>query len=77
MRQDGKPVHFWIEQPSKAEELPGGLTDPEQVSCSGYHCCAVAADDRALCWGSNSSGQLGNPDQGAGGESKVPLPVSF
>lgn len=30
------------------------------VSAGGLHSCAVTTDNRAFCWGSGSSGQLGN-----------------
>jgi alpha-tubulin suppressor-like RCC1 family protein len=31
-----------------------------QVSAGEYHSCAVTTDNRAYCWGSNASGQLGD-----------------
>ena len=32
----------------------------KQISAGSSHTCAIASDDKAYCWGSNSSGQLGN-----------------
>ena len=39
--------------------VQGGLHF-RQVSAGGIHTCAVAADDRAYCWGSNRYGQVGD-----------------
>ena len=32
----------------------------KQISAGSSHTCAIASDDKAYCWGSNSSGELGN-----------------
>ncbi|MCL2451665.1 glycine-rich protein [Candidatus Saccharibacteria bacterium] len=32
----------------------------KQISTGNTHTCAIASDDTAYCWGSNSSGQLGD-----------------
>ena len=32
----------------------------KQISAYGFHTCAVASDNKAYCWGSGTSGQLGN-----------------
>lgn len=29
------------------------------ISCADYYCCAVTADERGVCWGGDSSGELG------------------
>ncbi len=38
----------------------GFLTDIKYISTGGYHGCAIKTDDSLYCWGSNSSGQLGD-----------------
>ena len=38
----------------------GRLENVTQISVSGSHSCARQSDGRAVCWGSNSRGQLGN-----------------
>ena len=37
-----------------------GITNAAKVSAGGAHACAVLADGSVWCWGSNSTGQLGN-----------------
>ena len=32
----------------------------KQISAYGFHTCAVASDNKAYCWGNNTSGKLGN-----------------
>ena len=32
----------------------------KQISAHGFHTCAVASDNKAYCWGNNTSGKLGN-----------------
>lgn len=41
-----------------------------------YHTCAVASDDMAYCWGSNSYGELGD-NMVSGNESHVPVAVKM
>jgi alpha-tubulin suppressor-like RCC1 family protein len=43
-----------------------------QVSAGSFHTCAVTTDDRAYCWGSGGSGQLG---QGYSGDRLTPSAV--
>jgi alpha-tubulin suppressor-like RCC1 family protein len=62
--EDQKPAHIPVAQ-------------PVQVSCAAFHCCALDRNKRAVCWGMNGNGQLGNPDQGFGGESQAPSPVAL
>jgi alpha-tubulin suppressor-like RCC1 family protein len=62
--EDQKPAHIPVPQ-------------PVQVSCATYHCCALDQNKRTVCWGSNGNGQLGNPDQGFGGETETPSPVAL
>jgi alpha-tubulin suppressor-like RCC1 family protein len=37
-----------------------GLSDAIEVSVGSFHSCARKANGNAVCWGENSSGQLGN-----------------
>ena len=32
----------------------------KQISAGSFHTCAIASDNKAYCWGSGTSGQLGN-----------------
>lgn len=43
------------------------------IASGGSHACAVTADRKAVCWGDNRYGQLGN---GATAESEIPVRVS-
>jgi alpha-tubulin suppressor-like RCC1 family protein len=38
----------------------GYLTGVSQVAAKGDHSCALKSDGSVFCWGSNSSGQLGD-----------------
>ena len=51
---------------------PSFVTNTKQVEAGGYHACAVGTDDRALCWGLNASGQVGD----GSGNDHQPLPVA-
>lgn len=58
----------------------GGLVF-RNVSAGRYHTCGATGDDRAYCWGNNSSGQLGignatGPRTCAGNESAGPCSTS-
>jgi alpha-tubulin suppressor-like RCC1 family protein len=37
-----------------------GLTGARALTASGQHACAILADTSLVCWGSNTSGQLGD-----------------
>jgi hypothetical protein len=56
--------------PVAVSGLGSGVTE---VSAGYQHSCAVAAAGAVQCWGSNSSGQLGN---GTGTNSNVPVGVT-
>lgn len=71
----GWAMTTWIEEEQKPAHIP--VVQPVQVSCATYHCCALDRNRRTVCWGSNGSGELGNPDQGFGGESPEPTPVAL
>lgn len=45
-------------------DVPDSLQDTsfKQVSCGGFHACAIARDARLLCFGDNRFGQLDVPD---------------
>lgn len=47
----------------------------KHISAGYYQTCVVASDDRAYCWGSNDSGQLGN--NSASDYSAVPVAVDI
>lgn len=72
--EDGSVMQWWIEQDEAPTKLDG-LRDPAKLSCSGSHCCALGKTGDVSCWGGNQNGQLGDPAQGTGGESKRPLAV--
>lgn len=40
--------------------LVGKVIKQIEPSSAGNHSCVIASDDKAYCWGSNSSGELGN-----------------
>lgn len=74
LRADGKLLTWGIENtksPITETSLPG-LT---RITSSGSHTCALDDQGRVHCIGWNMNGQLGDPDMGAGGESKVPTTV--
>jgi alpha-tubulin suppressor-like RCC1 family protein len=73
--EDGSAKTVWVEQEDKPAAVP--IARAVQISCATGHCCALDEKRRAVCWGSNSNGQLGDPDQGFGGESKEPGPVAL
>lgn len=49
--------------PSDPLVFPPGFT-PERLVLGDHHSCAVSADRRATCWGSDQQGQLGPPAAG-------------
>ncbi len=76
LRTDGTLLTWGIESTSApiTETILPGLTN---ISSSGSHTCALDDQGRVHCFGWNMNGQLGNPDQGTGGESKVPTLVQL
>lgn len=44
-----------------------------QITAGSFHTCGVTTDDRAYCWGQNSSGELGD---GTGTSSSTPVVVA-
>jgi alpha-tubulin suppressor-like RCC1 family protein len=59
-------------EPALATAAAAGLSFI-QVAQGGTHACAVAADRRAYCWGSNDQGQLGD---GTTTGHSTPAPIS-
>ncbi|WP_119327867.1 RCC1 domain-containing protein [Cysteiniphilum halobium] len=57
----------------KKGQLPA-VEDIKKLSQGWVHACALATNGKAYCWGSNSSGQLGNADYPE--NAKVPVEVS-
>lgn len=53
--------------------LPAGSTI-KQIAAGGSHTCLIASDDKAYCWGSGGSGQLGS---GVNSNSNSPISVLF
>lgn len=57
-----------------------GIEDATAISAGSTHTCVLHSDSTVSCWGDNSSGQLGNGEQGDGWEddsadSVVPVKV--
>lgn len=50
-----------------------GLDDAREIAAGGDHTCAIRESGEAVCWGSNSSGQLG--DGTTGGNRHLPVEV--
>lgn len=72
---DGSVRKWWPGQSGGGETI--AIDKPVQISCADIHCCALDAASRAYCWGNNADGQLGNPEQGIGGDSDAPNPVGL
>jgi alpha-tubulin suppressor-like RCC1 family protein len=53
----------------------GLLTDTLQISTGANHSCVLNNDGKVLCWGDNSSGQLGNPATVGGPANYTPKAV--
>ncbi len=64
--RDGEVYHWgdlsgWLPgQPTSPARRVEGVEGAVDVAASGSHGCALDADGRALCWGSNEHGQLGH-----------------
>jgi alpha-tubulin suppressor-like RCC1 family protein len=55
---DGTGQDFLPANPQSA--VVRGLNNALSVAAGGSHVCAVRSDKSVVCWGDNSSGQLGN-----------------
>jgi len=79
---DGRPAEgetcgFEIDHTLMCRRRPSriaNITNAVDVSVGGGHLCAVLADGRALCWGGNSYGQLGD---GTTTDRSLPTPVRW
>jgi alpha-tubulin suppressor-like RCC1 family protein len=60
MKPDYVP-HNWRSRPSTVEGVAGAVS----VTVGDDHSCALDADGRVLCWGSNYLGELGDDDRRA------------
>ena len=49
--------------------FPASTAQVTAVTAGSSYTCATLSDETAVCWGSNSSGQLGNPSIAVGGSS--------
>jgi alpha-tubulin suppressor-like RCC1 family protein len=59
---------------SSARPVPvSGLSDARAIASGAAHTCALRASGEVVCWGSDSSRQLGRGD--AGGRSETPVTV--
>jgi alpha-tubulin suppressor-like RCC1 family protein len=52
-----------------------GLSGGARLASGQGHSCTVLGDGTAVCWGSNNSGQIGNP--AAANPALIPVPVQF
>ncbi|HEX6834596.1 MAG TPA: hypothetical protein VF132_13750 [Rudaea sp.] len=58
--------------------MPYVLTDVDRLAGGSFHTCAILEATRlAECWGSNVSGQIGNPAAGMMTSSPFGIPASF
>lgn len=54
--------------PSPTATLDGVSASAVSLACGNYHCCAADSTGRAYCWGNDTSGQVGDGDDGQGDE---------
>jgi alpha-tubulin suppressor-like RCC1 family protein len=72
--QLGNPVQYSSIDPVPVIDLDNNnseITDAISISAGNQHACAVLKSGRAVCWGSNESGQLGNQTKGEAGAHSV------
>ena len=67
----GGPVDADVSRPTPVSVK--GLTTARRVVTGGDRTCAVTSDNRGLCWGANTLGQLGNGTQD---RAYAPTPIS-
>ena len=53
-----------------------GLSNVVQIAAGFYHACALRSDNHVLCWGGNSSGQLGTNGADAGNVVLAPTDIT-
>ena len=59
-RPFGQPANTPIQV--EGVDLIGYLEDVQQISAGGFHTCAIVKSGTAYCWGLNTEGQLGTPE---------------
>jgi alpha-tubulin suppressor-like RCC1 family protein len=55
---NGDDTMMDVALPGQPQSLPGPIT---ALAAGAYHTCALLADGRVMCWGSNEQGECGQP----------------
>lgn len=62
-------------EPVASPAAVAGLTDAVSITAGGSHSCAIRESGQAVCWGRNSSGQLGSSEVETGPGARTAAPV--